>query len=62
MAEVTSMNSRGCCDLSIVLTMTYMCDPTQMSLASIKKTSTDLISLITSLTFIVSMSSVVSLS
>ncbi len=62
MAEVTSMNGGGCCDLSVVSTMTYMCDPTQISLATVQKSGTDLISLITSLTFIASVSSVVSLS
>ncbi len=62
MVEVTLMNGEGRCDLSGVSTMTYMCDLTQMSSATIQKTGTDLISLITSLTFIVSMSSVVSLS
>ncbi len=62
MAEVMSMNGGGRCDLSIVLTMTYMCDLTQMSLVTVQKSGTDLISLITSLTFVASVSSVVSLS
>ncbi len=62
MVEVTSMNGGGRCDLSIVLTMTYMCDPTQMSQVTIQKDGTDLISFITSLTFVASVSSAVSLS
>ncbi len=62
MVEVTSMNGGGRCDLSVVSTMTYMCDLTQMSQVTVQKNRTDLISFITSLTFIASMSSAVSLS